>query len=350
MPLCVEIEKTCGAFHLDVSFQAEREVLALLGASGSGKSLTLRCIAGIERPDRGRITLDDRVLFDSRTGICLPPQQRRIGYLFQQYALFPTMTAEQNIAAGARHLPRDKRRQRVSELIAMLRLEDAAGKRPRQLSGGQQQRVALGRILAAEPEVILLDEPLSALDSYLKFQVELELEDLLSAFGKTAVWVSHDRSEAYRNCRRVCVLEDGRSSPVSNMDHLMQAPGTLSAARLFGCRNFVFVRSTEDLHMVAVPAWGGIRLRCAIPWQEGITHLGLWAEHLHPAVPGDANAIPCRVERVIRDISSSIVLLRPEGSLPGAPALQMRMPKNWQPQSRCLAAAVAPEHVRLLRS
>ena len=349
MALTVDIEKTCGAFHLDVSFRAEREVLALLGASGSGKSLTLKCIAGIERPDRGHIALDGRVLFDSERGICLPPQQRRVGYLFQQYALFPTMTAEQNISAGARHLSRDKRRQRVSELIAMLRLEDAAGKRPRQLSGGQQQRVALGRILAAEPEVILLDEPLSALDSYLKFQVELELEDLLSAFGKTAVWVSHDRSEAYRSCRRVCVLEGGRSSPVSDMDHLMQAPGTLSAARLFGYRNFVSVRPTEDPHVVAVPAWGGIRLRCAIPWQEGVTHLGLRAEHLHPAAPGDANAIPCRVERVVEDVSAAIVLLRPERSVPGAPLLHMELPKGLWSGAAALTVAAAPEQLLLLR-
>ena len=349
MALTVDIEKTYGAFHLKVSFRAEREVLALLGASGSGKSLTLKCIAGMERPDRGRIELDGRVLFDSAAGVCLPPQQRRIGYLFQQYALFPTMTAEQNIAAGAHHLPRRQRRQRVQELMEMLRLEDAAGKRPRKLSGGQQQRVALGRILAAEPEVILLDEPLTALDSFLKFQVERELCDLLSAYGGTAIWVSHDLGEVFRNCRRVCVLTDGRSSPVMEMPQLLENPETVSAARLSGCRNFAAVLPAEDPHVVAVPAWGTLRLRCAAPWREGVACLGIRAECLHLAAPGEENAIPCQVERVVEDVSAAIALLRPQGASSDAPFLQMEMPKNWRPDSRQITVAVAPEPVLLLR-
>ena len=349
MALVVDIEKTCGAFHLDVSFRAEREVLALLGASGSGKSLTLRCIAGLERPDRGRIELDGRVLFDSERGICLPPQRRRVGYLFQQYALFPHMTAEQNIAAGARRLPRDRRRQRVSELIAMLRLEDAAGKRPRQLSGGQQQRVALGRILAAEPEVILLDEPLSALDSALRLQVELDLSGLLSDYGGTAVWVSHDLGEVFRSCRRVCVLDAGRSAPVVPMPELLSAPGTVAAARLAGYGNCVPLVPTGEGHIAAVPAWGGVRLRCAAPWREGVTHLGLRAEHLHPAAPGEENAIPCQVERVVEDVSAALVLLRPQGAGPDAPLLQMAMPKGWRPPDSRITVAAAPEDLLLLR-
>ena len=349
MALTVAIEKTYGAFHLDVSFQAEREVLALLGASGCGKSLTLKCIAGIERPDRGHIELDGRVLFDSEKGICLPPQQRRIGYLFQQYALFPNMTAEQNIAAGAHHLKKPQRQQRVAELMAMLHLEDASGKRPRQLSGGQQQRVALGRILAAEPEVILLDEPFSALDSYLKFQMELDLSDLLASFGGTAVWVSHDRGEVYRNCHRVCVLESGRSAPVTDMAELMAAPGTVSAARLSGCKNYVTPAPTEDPHVVAIPDWGGIRLRCSSPWQTGITQLGIRANFVRPAQPDALNAIPCQVARVVEDVFTTIVLLRPEGSSPGAPLLRMELPKDLWTGAQTIAVAVAPEHLLLLR-
>ena len=349
MALIVDIEKACGPFHLDVSFRAEREVLALLGASGSGKSLTLRCIAGIEQPHRGHIELDGRVLFDSAAGVCLPPQQRHVGYLFQQYALFPTMTTEQNIAAGARHLPRDARRRRVQELMEMLRLEDAAGKRPRQLSGGQQQRAALGRILAAEPEVILLDEPLSALDAFLKFQVELELGSLLSAYGGTAIWVSHDQGEVFRNCRRVCVLEDGRSSPVMEMPQLIEKPETVSAARLSGCRNVVPVAPAEAPYAVTIPAWGGLRLNCAAPWRAGVTHLGVRSEHLHIAAPGEGNAIPCQVERVVEDVSAAIVLLRPEGAGPGAALLQMEQPKGWRPRGAQVAVSAAPEHILLLR-
>ena len=349
MALVVDIEKRYGAFHLDVSFRAEGEVMALLGASGSGKSLTLKCIAGIERPDRGHIELDGRVLFDDGKGICLPPQQRRVGYLFQQYALFPNMTVEQNIAAGTRHLPRSRRRQRVTELIEMLGLADAAGKRPRQLSGGQQQRTALGRILAAEPEVILLDEPLSALDSALRFRVELDLSGLLSDYGGTAVWVSHDLGEVFRSCRRVCVLEEGRSSPVADMAQFLSAPVSVGAARLAGYENCVPVLPAQADGVVSVPAWGGILLRCAESWREGVTHLGIRAEHLHPASSGEGNAIPCRVERVVEDVSAAIVLLRPEGAAPGAPSLQMERPRGWRPDGAQVTVSAAPEHIRLLQ-
>mgnify|MGYP002799029466 FL=1 len=157
MALEVDVEKTYGSFHLEASFRSEGEPLTLLGPSGCGKSLTLKCIAGIERPDRGRIVLDGQVLFDSAAHIDLPPQRRRVGYLFQQYALFPHMTVAENIAAGCRGLGREERKKRVAELAAMLRLEGLEGLRPRQLSGGQQQRTALARILASEPRAILLD-------------------------------------------------------------------------------------------------------------------------------------------------------------------------------------------------
>lgn len=349
MSLTVQIEKTYGDFHLHVSFQAGQEILALLGASGCGKSLTLRCIAGIDRPDRGCIELDGRVLFDSERHICLPPQQRRVGYLFQQYALFPHMTAEQNIAAGARHLRRELRQKRVSELLSLLHLEDARGKRPRQLSGGQQQRVALGRILASEPAAILLDEPFSALDSYLKWQLELELGDLLSSFGGTVLWVSHDRGEVFRNCRRVCVLEQGRSTPVTDMQTLMAAPGTVSAAQLSGCKNYVPLLPTRDPFTVAVPAWGGISLRCAAPWREGIAQAGIRANQIRPASPDACNAIPCRVERVIGDVFTVIVLLRPDGASPDAPPLRMELPKDLWHGGERLTVAVAPENVLLLQ-
>ena len=217
MALEVQVEKTYGDFHLKAEFQAEGEPLALLGPSGCGKSLTLKCIAGIERPDRGRIVLDGRVLFDSERRIDLPPQKRQVGYLFQQYALFPHMTVAENIAAGCRRLERTARDRRVAALTAMLHLEGLEGLRPRQLSGGQQQRTALARILASEPRAILLDEPFSALDSHLKWQLEPELRDVLDAFGGVTLWVTHDRGEAYRNCPRVCVMEAGRTSPVRDM-------------------------------------------------------------------------------------------------------------------------------------
>ena len=192
MSLLVEIEKQLGNFHLDVRFQAETETLALLGASGCGKSMTLKCIAGIMTPDRGRIVLNDRVLFDSEAGIDLPPQQRRVGYLFQNYALFPTMTVEKNILCGIRSGSKAEKAAALSAALHRFRLEGLEKRYPAQLSGGQQQRVALARILCSQPEVILLDEPFSALDSYLKWDLELKLSDFLENFSGPILWVSHD--------------------------------------------------------------------------------------------------------------------------------------------------------------
>ena len=348
MALNVEIEKTYGSFHLQVAFQAEQEVLALLGASGCGKSLTLKCIAGIERPDRGRIELDGRVLFDSAGHIDLPPQQRRVGYLFQQYALFPNMTVWQNIQSGAHRLPHPQQKRRTEELVAMFRLTGLERLRPHQLSGGQQQRVALARILASEPAAVLLDEPFSALDNFLKFQLETELQDLLQNFSGTVLWVSHDRGEAYRNCRRVCLLEGGVSRPVVSMEQLLADPGTVGAAQLSGCGNCVPVRPTGDPQVVEIPAWG-VSLRCGSQWQEGITHIGIRVGHFHPAAPGEENAIPCQVVRTVEDLSSAIVLLRPEGASPEAPLLRMDREKGWLPPGNSLTVAVVPKHILLLR-
>ena len=152
--------------------------------------MTLKCIAGIEKPDRATITLDGRVLFDSEKHINLTPQQRRVGYPFQQYALFPNMTAAQNILCGIRTGSRAEKKEKLAALLRTFRLEGLEKKLPAQLSGGQQQRVSLARILASEPQAILLDEPFSALDSYLKW--ELELGELLGAFDGPILWVSHE--------------------------------------------------------------------------------------------------------------------------------------------------------------
>ena len=222
MSLYVDIEKRLGAFRLQSKFEVADETLALLGASGCGKSVTLKCIAGIMTPDRGRIVLNGRVLFDSEKKIDLTPQQRRVGYLFQQYALFPNMTVEQNILCGIRAGSRSEKRALAAEKLRMFRLEGLEKKYPAQLSGGQQQRVALARILCSEPQAILLDEPFSALDSYLKWNLELELSDLLAGFRGPILWVSHDPGECCRNCQKVCVMENGGSSPETDMETLVR--------------------------------------------------------------------------------------------------------------------------------
>ena len=252
MALSVDIRKALGNFHLAVQFDAGDETLALLGASGCGKSVTLKCIAGILTPDEGHIELDGVTLYDSASRINLPPQRRQVGYLFQQYALFPNMTVRQNIAAAVRDKAR--RQTEVAEKLRQFRLEAVADQKPGQLSGGQQQRCALARILASEPTAILLDEPFSALDSYLKYQLELELAETLGGFPGTVLWVSHDRGEVFRNCRRVCVIDRGRSQPVTTLGELFRSPGTEAAARLSGCKNYADARPREDA--VFLPDWG----------------------------------------------------------------------------------------------
>ena len=211
MALEVNVEKRAGSFHLHASFTCEKEFLGLLGASGSGKSMTLKCIAGIEKPDCGRIVLDGRVLFDSEQKINLPPRQRRVGYLFQNYALFPDMTARQNILCGL-HAEKDrqKREKRADEMMELLQIRDVATLKPWQLSGGQAQRTALGRILVNEPELLMLDEPFAALDTHLRLKLQMELKDLLSGYDRGIIMVTHDRDEAFRMCDRIGVIDQGQ--------------------------------------------------------------------------------------------------------------------------------------------
>ena len=351
MALSVQIQKKAGDFQLDVDFTAGTgEALALLGASGCGKSMTLKCIAGVERPDRGRIVLDGEVLYDSERGVCVTPQRRRIGYLFQNYALIPHMTAAQNIAAGARHMEASQRKERVAQLVSQLGLEGKERLRPFQLSGGQQQRVALARILASEPRAMLLDEPFSALDTYLKWRLELEMRDILNLFQGPVVWVSHDQGEVYRNCARVCVLDQGKSSPAAGVRELMANPVTVSAARISGCKNYVPVRPGPGLGTVEIPLWG-LTLEAAAPWREGVSVLGIHARHVQPAGKDARNAFFCETVQVAEDVSAMLAALRPKGAEPDAPLLRMELDKDvWaaMPDHKGFWVSVEPENLLLL--
>lgn len=345
MALSVDIRKELGSFRLDVRFEAEQGTpLALLGASGCGKSVTLRCIAGILKPDEGRITLDGTVLYDSAARIDLPPQRRRVGYLFQQYALFPNMTVRQNIAAAVPN--RQERSVQTAELLRRFRLDEVASQRPWQLSGGQQQRCALARILASAPRAILLDEPFSALDGYLQDQLEVELAQTLEQFSGPVVWVSHDRGEVFRNCPQVCVMDRGTSQPVTSLEALFRSPGTEAAARLSGCQTCV--RAVPDRDNVFLPEWG-LTLFCGRSVPPETRNVGIRAQHVHPAAPGEKNAFTCVVVRQIRDEPADMILLRPEGSTPQAPLLRMELSDHRQITENRITVAVAPEDLLLLR-
>lgn len=310
MALIVNIEKTLGDFHLNVHFTAEREVMALLGASGCGKSMTLKCIAGIVRPDKGHIELNGRVLFDSDKKIDLPPQKRKVGYLFQQYALFPHMTVEQNIRAGAHARPKVEREQAVREVLHAFRLEGLENSRPSQLSGGQQQRCALARILVGQPELVLLDEPFSALDAYLKWQVELELADILQTIPCGTLFVTHNRDEVYRLCDTVCVLNRGKSDPKETVKELFRAPATMGAALISGCKNISPAKVQPDGTLLCKD-WG-VSLKTALNVPENTAYVGIRAHYF--TAEGTENAIPCTVERVVENPFSTVVMLQTAGA------------------------------------
>lgn len=228
MSVYLDIEKQLGSFSLKVNLEGRNEVIGLLGASGCGKSMTLRCIAGIVRPDRGKIVVDGVTLFDSEKHIDLTPQKRRTGLMFQNYALFPNMTVRQNIRAGTR---RDRnipdREKRVDDIMDRFGLKDLAEHYPSQLSGGQQQRTALARILVSEPRILMLDEPFSALDSELKFRMEKEVSEIIRSFGQTTIIVSHDRGEAYRLSDRIAAMKNGISDRLMTREEWLSQSGSV---------------------------------------------------------------------------------------------------------------------------
>ena len=346
----VDIRKDFGKFKLNVSFSADRGITGLLGASGCGKSMTLKCVAGIVTPDAGRIVLDGRVLFDSGKRVDLSPQERRVGYLFQNYALFPNMTVAQNIAAGVRGRDRARREAMVADMVKSFYLEDLERKYPRQLSGGQQQRVALARILASEPHALLLDEPFSALDSYLRWQVELELGELLSPFPGPVLFVTHSRDEVYRMCENVCVLDHGRSQPEQDVHTLFDSPATVSSCLLTGCKNLSRAVPGPD-GRVACTDWG-VSLDPGRDIPEGTTHVGVRSHYLRPVEAPGENTIPCTVERVIDDVFSTVVLLSTPGGGEGYSRLRLELPKEaWAALSSrdSLCLQIRPEELLLLK-
>ena len=213
MEIRVRINKTVGDFKLNIDFQSASGRIGILGASGCGKSMTLKCIAGIETPDEGEIYVGDEALFDSWKNINVKPQKRKIGYLFQNYALFPTMTVAENIESGLSGRKEEKK-QRVQEMIEKFQLWGLENRLPKELSGGQQQRVALARIMAYSPDVILLDEPFSALDAFLKEQLQRELTETFSDYPGIVIMVSHSVDEIFKFCDELLVVHQGH-----NMDY-----------------------------------------------------------------------------------------------------------------------------------
>ena len=254
MSVSVHIRKQLDSFLLDISFESEARRIGILGASGCGKSMTLKSIAGIVVPDEGKIEAGGRVFFDSSARINLKPQKRNAGYLFQNYALFPTMTVEKNIAAGLRG-NRAETAARVKQMAEKFQLQGLEKRLPSELSGGQQQRVALARIMAYEPDIILLDEPFSALDMYLKDQLQRELSEMLKDYEGTVILVSHNRDEVYRFSEELLVIDQGKIAVSGKTKEIFENPVSREAARLTGCKNFSRARRM-DAHTAEALDWG----------------------------------------------------------------------------------------------
>jgi molybdate transport system ATP-binding protein len=255
-----------GAFRLPVG---KPHVLVLFGPSGSGKSTILRCLAGLEQPSRGRITFAGEIWFDAEAGVQTPPQARAIGYLFQDYALFPHLTIAGNITYAIHDLDPKERRARLAEMLRLLQLEGLEDRRPAQLSGGQQQRVALARVLARRPRLLLLDEPLSALDAPTREQVRGELRGLLRGQGIPAVCVTHDWVEALTLADEVAVMGGGRVLQVGPPDEVFSRPADADVAAIVGVETVVAGRVVERMDDLAALDVGGVRLWAVEPSRRG---------------------------------------------------------------------------------
>ena len=285
--LKVDIHKKLKEFDLDVNFELEKGCLGILGPSGCGKSMTLKSIAGIVDPDRGVVSLSmngQTTYFDSDKKINLKPQKRNVGYLFQNYALFPNMTVEENVAVG---LDKEDDGKIVAEMIKRFHLEGLEKRYPRQLSGGQQQRVALARILAYGPDVILFDEPFSALDTLLKEKLKMELANMLKDFDGLSVLVTHDRDEAFQFCDELIILDEGKIVAKGKTYDIFENPKKVQIARITGCKNISKIEVIDDYHLKALE-WG-LEFEVSEKISPNITHIGIRAHDFSPATKDDVN-------------------------------------------------------------
>ena len=321
MSLSVSIKKSFPAFTLDVDIEAGNETIGWLGESGCGKSLTMRCIAGIETPDEGKIVVNGKTFFEREAGkrpaVNLSPQERKTALLFQNYMLFPNLTVAENVAAGIdRKLPKGERNAQVDAELKRFGLDGFGKRYPSQLSGGQQQRVALARMLAAKPDILMLDEPFSALDAHLKGVLEQNLAGLFETFHGTILYVSHDIDEALRFCDRIAVIEKGHVMEVSTGNNLVNNPQSAASIRLSGCKSTTPAHWIDD-HRVFLPAWG-IEVETDKSAPENLTYMGVRAFFLERAEEPGRNTYRVRVVRTSDSRFDRSVLLEFLDRTPGS--------------------------------
>ncbi len=291
--LIVEIQKTLSDFVLDVAFDCDSEPLGILGASGAGKSTILRCIAGLETPDKGRIIFNNRVLFDSEKGINLPSRERNCGFLFQNYALFPHLTVEENIAFGIK-FPKSYRdvKKTVESSLCDLELTEMGDRFSQELSGGEQQRVALARARASNPDIFLLDEPFSALDTYLRHKQQKLLRKSLQKHSGVTIFITHNLEEAYRVCPNLLIIDRGKTIAYGTKQDIFNHSRNFRVAQLTGCKNFS--RSVAiNPNQVRATDWNCI-LEVTETIPESFAYIGIRAHQIiFPKDNSQPNTFPC---------------------------------------------------------
>ncbi len=306
----VKIEKTFPEFNLKLALTVNKEILSVLGPSGSGKTMTLLCIAGLLRPDVGLIRLNDRTLYSSEEKINLQPQKRKIGFVFQNYALFPHLTVAENITYGMHGDPRKIKENRTKELLELMHIPALKDRYPRELSSGQQQRVALARALAPEPEALLLDEPFSALDTYRRERLEYELMNLQKYYNGDILFVTHDLNQGFKLGERLAVYDSGRIIQCDRKEKVIQDPISRTVARLTGVKNIFegTVSGFENKSIeIFIPEFNGT---LAVTSNNSSSYiigekviLGIRPEHIEIAEsPGD-NAVECSVVSIVDGVS-----------------------------------------------
>ncbi|MBM6820561.1 sulfate/molybdate ABC transporter ATP-binding protein [Clostridium saudiense] len=278
MSLHIDITKSLSSFNLDVSMESKGGIIGFLGASGSGKSMTLKCIAGLEKPSKGKIVINDKVLFDSEEKINVKTRDRKVGFLFQNYALFPHMTIKDNIEIGLDKISKEEKSKLSANYIKKFGLEGLESRYPWQLSGGQQQRVALARALITSPDILLLDEPFSALDNHLRASMERELVEILKDYEGTVVFVTHDIAEAYRVCDKIIVFDGGKAKDIRDKNKLFEAPQSLAEAKLTGCKNISKAKKLDN-NFIFAEGWN-LKLKCLEEVKDNINYIAIRSHNI----------------------------------------------------------------------
>ena len=297
MKIYVDIYNKLDEFDLNINFKSNGTI-GLLGSSGSGKSMTLKCISGIEKPDGGIIKINGDTVFDSEKGINLPAQKRNIGFVFQNYALFPHMTVLDNISFG---INKKNNMEKIQSIVHKVEISNLLDRYPGELSGGQQQRVAIARVLARDPKVLLFDEPLSALDNYLKSQLEEWLDDLIKEFTGPTVFVSHNINEVIRICDNIVVLSKGNVIEQGLMQEVLNNPTTLETATITGCQNIFTASFHNDFSVYVKDLDIYLKTNKTVP--KDISHIGIYGRDIFFSDDHNANTISCKIKNTYRDLN-----------------------------------------------